>query len=305
LEVPASLVGLEGRSLNGMAFTLYNGRATWDRAGKAGNGLSNAPPTVSLTAPANGASYTAPANITLDTTASDSDGTISKVEFYNGADLINTDTSAPYSYNWAGVSAGIYTLTAKAYDNAGASTVSAPITITVNAAGGGVEVAWVEDATPAGATLEGTGEGWVWISANPAPFSGGVAHQSAIAAGTHQHYFYNTPAANQLAVGVGDTLFVYVYLDPANPPSEVMLQWNDGSAGEGGWGHRAYWGTNSIGLGVEGTNSRRNMGALPPLGQWVRLEVPASLVGLEGRSLNGMAFTLYNGRATWDRAGKK
>jgi len=46
------------------------------------------------------------------------------------------------------------------------------------------------------------------------------------------------------------------------------------------------------------------MGALPPAGQWVRLEVPASSVGLEGHVLNGMAFTLYGGRATWDHVGK-
>jgi hypothetical protein len=46
------------------------------------------------------------------------------------------------------------------------------------------------------------------------------------------------------------------------------------------------------------------MGALPPAGQWVRLQVPANLVGLEGHVLNGMAFTLVGGRATWDHAGK-
>ena len=79
-----------------------------------------------------------------------------------------------------------------------------------------------------------------------------------------------------------------------------MLQWNDGT-----WEHRAYWGANQIGFGVDGTNSRRYMGTLPAAGQWVRLEVAASLVGLEGRSLNGMAFTLYGGRATWDHAGKR
>jgi len=78
-----------------------------------------------------------------------------------------------------------------------------------------------------------------------------------------------------------------------------MLQWNDGN-----WDHRAYWGANNIGWGVDGTNSQRFMGALPPAGQWVRLEVPASAVGLEGHVLNGMAFTLYGGRATWDHAGK-
>jgi hypothetical protein len=91
-----------------------------------------------------------------------------------------------------------------------------------------------------------------------------------------------------------------VYLDPANLPSEVMLQWNDGN-----WEHRAYWGANNImGWGANGTNSLRFMGALPAAGQWVRLEVPASSVGLEGHVVSGMAFTLYGGRATWDHAGK-
>ncbi|MCA1633137.1 MAG: hypothetical protein LC802_05305, partial [Acidobacteria bacterium] len=52
-----------------------------------------------------------------------------------------------------------------------------------------------------------------------------------------------------------DKLIAYVYLDPANVPSEVMLQWNDGT-----WEHRAYWGANNItGWGVEGTESRRYM----------------------------------------------
>jgi hypothetical protein len=46
------------------------------------------------------------------------------------------------------------------------------------------------------------------------------------------------------------------------------------------------------------------MDVLPEAGQWVRLEVPAAQVGLEGRTLNGMAYTLYGGRATWDYAGK-
>ena len=78
-----------------------------------------------------------------------------------------------------------------------------------------------------------------------------------------------------------------------------MLQWNDGA-----WEHRGYWGANNIAWGVDGTASRRFMGPLPPAGQWVRLEVPADLVGLKGREVTGMAFTLWDGRATWDRAGK-
>jgi RHS repeat-associated protein len=46
------------------------------------------------------------------------------------------------------------------------------------------------------------------------------------------------------------------------------------------------------------------MGPLPAAGSWVKLEVPASLVGLEGFTLHGMAFSMWGGRATWDRAGK-
>ncbi len=85
--------------------------------------------------------------------------------------------------------------------------------------------AWFDDAVPAGATLAGDSEGWTWVT-NPAPFSGGLAHQSAMVSGMHQHYFYNATAT--MAVLAGDTLYAYVYLDPANPPTEVMLQWNDG-----------------------------------------------------------------------------
>src|SRR5205823_1114857 len=79
-----------------------------------------------------------------------------------------------------------------------------------------------------------------------------------------------------------------------------MLQWTNGS-----WEHRAYWGASLNNYGVEGTASRRSMGALPAAGKWTRLEVPASQVGLEGSTVTGMAFTLYGGRATWDHAGKR
>jgi YD repeat-containing protein len=165
--------------------------------------------------------------------------------------------------------------------------------------GGGGEVVWVDDALPAGATAGSDGgDSWTWVSSNPSPYSGAVSHQSNIAAGEHQHFFYG--ATQTLQVNAGDRLYAYVYLDPANTPSEVMLQWNDGS----GWEHRAYWGANNITWGTNGTASRRYMGPLPQAGGWVRLEVPASAVGLEGKTVNGMAFTLYDGRATWDKAGK-
>ncbi|MEA1157660.1 Ig-like domain-containing protein, partial [Klebsiella pneumoniae] len=56
---------------------------------------ANVAPTVSLTAPLNGASYVAPASVTLSANAADSDGSISKVEFLQGSTVLATVTSAP------------------------------------------------------------------------------------------------------------------------------------------------------------------------------------------------------------------
>jgi RHS repeat-associated protein len=89
-------------------------------------------PTVSLTAPVNGAVYIAPGTIAITATAADSDGTVSKVDFYNGTTLLGSDTTAPYSFNWASVPAGTYTLTAKATDNLNVVTTSTPVTVIVD-----------------------------------------------------------------------------------------------------------------------------------------------------------------------------
>jgi hypothetical protein len=89
-------------------------------------------PAVTLTQPANGATFTTPATVNLAATASDSDGSVTKVEFFNGATKLGEDTTAPYSLTLSGVGVGSYTLTARATDNLGASTTSAPSTITVD-----------------------------------------------------------------------------------------------------------------------------------------------------------------------------
>ena len=95
---------------------------------------ANQPPTVNFTAPSNGATFTAPSTIRLIANAADSDGSISKVEFFHGTTLINTQTISPYDFTWSNVQPGTYTITARAFDNKGAVTISAPITITVKAA---------------------------------------------------------------------------------------------------------------------------------------------------------------------------
>ncbi|NDK55401.1 DUF4082 domain-containing protein [Pontibacter fetidus] len=99
------------------------------------NAPANQPPVVSITAPENNAAFTAPATIAVTATATDGDGTIQKVEFFNGAVSIGEDTDGTngWNYNWANVAAGNYKLTAKATDDKGAVTTSAEVAVTVNA----------------------------------------------------------------------------------------------------------------------------------------------------------------------------
>jgi hypothetical protein len=93
----------------------------------------NSPPTVTLTQPPNGATFTSPATVSLAATASDPDGSVAKVEFFSGATKLGEDTTAPFALNWSGVGAGTYTLTARATDDLGFTTTSAAATITVTA----------------------------------------------------------------------------------------------------------------------------------------------------------------------------
>jgi galactose oxidase-like protein/Big-like domain-containing protein len=95
---------------------------------------SDVAPGVTLTQPANGDTFPAPATVSLAATASDSDGTVTKVEFFNGATKLGEDTTAPYGFTWSGLAAGSYTVTARATDNLGVSTTSAPVSFTVGAA---------------------------------------------------------------------------------------------------------------------------------------------------------------------------
>jgi hypothetical protein len=97
-----------------------------------GTGSANQPPTVSLTTPATGATYTAPASVAMTASASDPENSLARVEFYSGTTLLASDTTAPYAYTWSSVPAGSYSLRAVAYDTAGASASTATRSITVS-----------------------------------------------------------------------------------------------------------------------------------------------------------------------------
>ena len=95
--------------------------------------IMDIPPVVALTNPANGAVFIAGTNISLGATASDADGTVKQVQFFQGTTSLGTDTNAPYQTNWNNVVAGNYTLTAVATDNNGITSTSPPVNIIVEA----------------------------------------------------------------------------------------------------------------------------------------------------------------------------
>jgi hypothetical protein len=74
----------------------------------------------------------APATLNVTASATDSDGTVAKVDFLANGTSIGTDTTAPFGVSWSGVAAGTYTLTALATDDAGVSAESNAATITVS-----------------------------------------------------------------------------------------------------------------------------------------------------------------------------
>jgi len=94
-------------------------------------GTSNQDPTCSITSPSNGANFTSGSNVTINANASDSDGSVTKVSFYQNSSYLGEDTSSPYSYTWNSPSDGSYTLTAVATDNDGATGTSSGIGVSV------------------------------------------------------------------------------------------------------------------------------------------------------------------------------
>jgi hypothetical protein len=152
------------------------------------------------------------------------------------------------------------------------------------------ERVWFEEKAPAGAKTEGT---WQWdqqLHQRP-------THTEPAFPGTHMHWFHD--ASEGFMVQPGENVFAYVFIVPDKKPEAIMLEWQD----ETGWEHRAFWGEDKIQKGKPQTPGHQALGPLPPAGQWVRLEAPAGLVGLQGKTLRGMSFTSHGGQCYWHRAG--
>ena len=100
--------------------------------------------------------------LTLSATAADADGSVSKVDFFSGTTLLGTATAAPYQLSWTPAAAGAYTLTAKATDNAGVSTTSAALSLSVTASSTVLNPGFEADNAAVGAP-----SGWLTSGADP------------------------------------------------------------------------------------------------------------------------------------------
>jgi hypothetical protein len=91
----------------------------------------NIAPTVSITAPTNSSSLVSPASFSIQASASDPDGSVAKVEFFQNGTLLGEDLSAPYSFSISALAVGVYDFTARATDNSNTSTNSTAVRVTV------------------------------------------------------------------------------------------------------------------------------------------------------------------------------
>lgn len=113
------------------------GRRYYDNLGRCDTSqpVANKPPQVSITSPATGSSFEAGSTITVSANATDSDGSISKVEFFRDGVSLGSDSSAPYGITWTATAVGSHQLAAVATDDRNASARSATVNIAVRATG--------------------------------------------------------------------------------------------------------------------------------------------------------------------------
>ncbi|MFT5303792.1 MAG: hypothetical protein ACI814_004612, partial [Mariniblastus sp.] len=151
---------------------------------------------------------------------------------------------------------------------------------------------WFEDAFPAGAVVHAPGAVLV-----DEPVNSGSKALKVVGAGLAQTVY--DKGAQPLTAPDGGKFFLNVFLDPQDPPEEIMIQFLTN-----GWSHRAIWGADLIDWGKQNSTQRFPAGGLPELGKWVNLEFDASDVGLTAvNKVNGFAFTVHGGTAYFDKMG--
>jgi hypothetical protein len=163
------------------------------------------------------------------------------------------------------------------------------------------DIVWIDDDFPAGAAVQsGLGATTAWFtSQTPGDVFSGTRCLERTAVGLGQDFYAG--GAEPLSLPAGAELFAHVWLDPANPPRAVMLEFRTTD-----WKHRAVWGDWTAVHVVDGRTDSPQLfhaGPLPEAGAWVRIAAPVEKLGLAGQKVTGVGFVQAGGHVRWDRCG--
>jgi len=155
------------------------------------------------------------------------------------------------------------------------------------------ETIWFDDQTPPDAELTGR---WRWVTEHV--YGGSRAHTFGW---DRKPYGFRT-RLNPLSVDPNEAFFLFVRLDPNDPPGRLIL-----TASAGKTTYKLAWDSSRAPLTEEEKKGLRYIGPLPAPGAWRRMEVPIEkLLGAKPAGpthLDGLAFEIDRGAVCFDRAG--
>jgi hypothetical protein len=147
-----------------------DGNATLQAAALTAPGANN-PPFVMVRSPQNNASFTALIDITIEADAFDPDGSVDKIEFFEGSNKLGEATNSPYTLVWKSVAPGRYLLAAQATDNGGTASTSAPVRIFVGGSGSSLSGSVALPPASVDLTAEGISDWAHWGLSSAASFN--------------------------------------------------------------------------------------------------------------------------------------
>jgi len=265
--------------------------------------VPNVAPTVALTSPTVGQGFTQGSAITLAANASDSDGTVTRVEFYADGVLLGQATSAPYSYSWSGATVGSHVLSAVAFDNAGASTTSATVSVSVTQVGSGGQSVTLQNGVNGYA---GTTDAYVYQYFGSANYGAAQMLQD-MAGGSYRFRSLVRFAIFQSEGGpVPDgatitkatlSLYKYSYYDTKYQLRPLLanwvqneVTWNQARSGV------AWAGAGATGLGTDAASSPDAIGDAPWAPGWLNFDATAGVQAMaNGRANRGWVLDPLSG----------
>ena len=193
------------------------------------------PPSVTLTTPASGTVFAAPATFLLTASASDSDGTVTNLSILNGATLLGRTNTGALSVTVSNEPGGSYNLVAVATDNAGLTMTSFPVNVFVTTGGGALIGSVALPPASVNLTAEGTVDWAHWGLSSAASFdhkSGvtqiipSVTPVNATASGFLQYSdnltAYNWSDGTPTTTASGSTTGIFIY-STNDPPGAFEL----------------------------------------------------------------------------------